>query len=73
MMGIAMITQDSKLQSYYPPEYVEEQDRSKINGQMIQEKVSEESDNVRVLDFLSYDENEKSERDRDDLCYQTDP
>jgi len=38
---------------------------------MIQGKVSD--DNVRVLDFPNYDENERSERDRDDLCYQTDP
>ena len=69
-----MITQDSNLQSYYPPEYIEEQDWSKINGQMIRErKASEESDNVPVPDFLSYDENEKNERNRDDLCYQTDP
>jgi len=42
--------------------------RSKISGQMSREKkVSEVCDNVLVLGFPSYDENEKNEGDSDDL------
>jgi len=72
-----MITQDCKALAVTvtlwtgPELYIE--DCSKINDQMIRKgKASEECDNV-VLDFQSCDANEKSEKDRDDLCCQTDP